>query len=193
MSGTYNTFVEAANKFSETKISVINSKQNSGAEGLLVLRAAQLIDQNLPFEEIVKQIEDLTAKSKILVSVKTLKYMVRSGRVSKVTGLVGKIMNLKPVISIDENGKGIIFDKGLSIKSSNKKIQKHIEEVVLKYGIDTYAIVHANAEDRASEYAERFEKIIGKKPAYIMDISTIVAMNAGIGTVAIAYIRGDKS
>ena len=193
MSGTYNAFVEAASKFNQTKIHVINSKQNSGAEGLLVLRAAELIDQKLPYEEIIEKIEALTSKSKILVSVKTLKYMVRSGRVSKVTGLFGKILNLKPVISIDEDGKGIIFDKGLSIKSSNKKIQKYIEEIVAKYGIETYAIVHANAEGRAREYAERFEKIIGKKPAYIMDISTIIAMNAGLGTVAISYIRGDKS
>jgi len=192
MSGTYNAFVEAANKFKETKISVINSKQNSGAEGLLVLRTAELIDQGLPFDEIVQKVEDLTAKSKILVSVKTLKYMVRSGRVSKTTGLIGKIANLKPIISIDEEGKGIIFDKGLSLKSANKKIEKHVQEISDVYGIDTYAIVHANAEDRALDYAQKFERMTGKKPAYIMDISTIVAMNAGLGTVAVAYIRGDK-
>jgi len=192
MSGTYNAFIEAANKFKETKISVINSKQNSGAEGLLVLRAAELIDQGLPFDEVVQMIEDLTAKSKILVSVKTLKYMVRSGRVSKTTGLIGKIANLKPIISIDEQGKGIIFDKGLSLKSANKKIEKHVQEMSDAYGIDTYAIVHANAEGRALDYAQKFERMTGKKPAYIMDISTIVAMNAGLGTVAIAYIRGEE-
>ena len=192
MSGTYNAFVEAASKFKDTKIHVINSKQNSGAEGLLVLRTAELIDQGLPFEEIIQKVEDLTAKSKILVSVKTLKYMVRSGRVSKTTGLIGKIANLKPIISIDENGKGIIFDKGLSLKSANQKIEKHVQETNDQYGIEIYSIVHANAEDRALEYAQRFEKITGKKPAYIMDISTIVAMSSGIGTVAVAYIRGDK-
>jgi uncharacterized protein len=146
----------------------------------------------LPFDEIVQKVEDLTAKSKILVSVKTLKYMVRSGRVSKTTGLIGKIANLKPIISIDEEGKGIIFDKGLSLKSANKKIEKHVQEISDAYGIDTYAIVHANAEDRALDYAQKFERMTGKKPAYIMDISTIVAMNSGIGTVAVAYIRGDK-
>jgi len=102
-------------------------------------------------------------------------------------------MNLKPVISIDAEGNGIIFDKSLILKSSNKKIQSHIESVMKQDGIESYAIVHANADDRALEYAKRYEKIIGKKPEYIMNISTIVAMNAGIGTVAIAYIKGDKS
>lgn len=193
MSGTYQAFVDAASKFNQTKITVINSKQNSGAEGLIVLKAAQMIDLGLKYDDIITNVEALTNQSKIYVSVKTLKYMVRAGRVSKVTGLLGKIMNLKPVISIDEEGNGIISDKSFSLKSSNKKIQEHIEQVMKQEGIDSYAIVHANADKRALEYAERFEKIIGKKPEYIMNISTIVAMNAGIGTVAIAYIKGDKS
>ena len=82
--------------------------------------------------------------------------------------------------------------KALSLKSSNKKIQKHIVDVHENYGIESYAIVHANAENRAAEYAKKYEEILGMKPLYIMNISTIVAMNAGIGTVAIAYIKGDK-
>lgn len=193
MSGTYQAFVDVATKFKNNHITVINSKQNSGAEGLIVMKAAQMIDHGLPYDQIIEKVQEIIDKSQILVSVKTLKYMVRSGRVSKVTGLIGKIMNLKPVISIDENGNGIIFEKSLSLKSSNKKIQKHIEKILETESIDTYSIVHCNALDRANEYAAKYEQIIGKKPAYIMNISTIVAMNAGIGTVAIAYIKGAKS
>ncbi|MBU1142798.1 MAG: DegV family EDD domain-containing protein [Firmicutes bacterium] len=193
MSGTYQAFSEAASKFSDAKIHVINTKQNSGAEGLLVLKTAELIKSGKSYEEVIAEVEKIKEQTKILVSVKTLKYMVRSGRVSKVTGIAGKIMNLKPVISIDSDGKGIIFDKGLSLKSSNKKIYKHVKEIQDTYGIETYAIVHANALDRANEYEELYTSLIGKKPAYVMDISTVVAMSAGIGTVAIAYIRnGDK-
>jgi uncharacterized protein len=194
MSGTFQAFKDAAMKFKDVAdIRVINSKQNSGAEGLLVMKAAQLIESGATLDDVEQKIQSLTGKSKILVSVKTLKYMVRSGRVSKVTGIIGKIMNLKPIISIDEHGQGIIFEKSLSLKSSNQKIEKHIRDIVSKHGIENFAIVHANAFDRAKQYAELYERIIGKKPDYVMDISTIVAMNAGIGTVAIAYIRGEKS
>ncbi|MDO9628518.1 MAG: DegV family protein [Acholeplasmataceae bacterium] len=193
MSGTYQAFVEAAAKFNDSKIHVINTKQNSGAEGLLVYKTAQMIEQGKSYEDVISEVEKLREQTKILVSVKTLKYMVRSGRVSKVTGIAGKIMNLKPVISIDSDGKGIIFVKGLSIKSSNKKIYNHVKEVVETYGIEDYAIVHANAPKRVKEYEDLYTQLIGKKPLYVMDISTVVAMNAGIGTVAIAYIRnGDK-
>lgn len=193
MSGTYRAFIAAAAKFAKHDIRVVDSRQNSGAEGLLVLKAAEMIAAGNKIDAIVASLERLRRQTRILVSVKTLKYMVRSGRISKVSGWVGKMLNLKPVISIDEAGNGIIFNKGLSLRSSDNKIKKHVEEIQKTYGIETYAIVHANAANRASEYARVFEEIIGKIPEYIMDISTVVAMSAGIGTVAIAYIRKDKS
>lgn len=193
MSGTYRAFVDAANKFSNKKIRVINSKQNSGAEGLLVMKAQELIQQGLPIDEIVKKMDYYIKHSKIFVSVRTLKYMVKNGRVSKVTGVIGKITNLKPVISIDENGKGIISDKGLSLKSSDKKIYNRVKEAFDRSGIEKYAIVHANGGKRVYEYVNKYTKLIGRAPDYVMDISTIVAMNAGLGTIAISYIEGDKS
>jgi DegV family protein with EDD domain len=191
MSGTNNVFTQAAAKFNrgKTKIKVIDSKRNSGAEGLIVMETANAIASGKKFSEVIKVAEEAVKKSQIYVSVKTLKYMVRSGRVSKATGLVGKIVNLKPVIGIDANGKGIISDKGLSLKSSLNKIKKHVKEAIKNGGIKKYAIVHANALDRANEYKKIFKDIIGKEPAYVMDISSIVAMSAGIGTVAIAYLE----
>ncbi len=189
MSGTYNVIHNAAKKIKEADIRVIDSMQNSGAQGLLVMKAQEMIEAGAKLDTIEQTMQSLRQKVKILVSVKTLKYMVRSGRVSKVTGIVGKIANLKPVISIDDTGEGIIFSKGLSLTSSNKKIQKHIEKIVKKSGIDRYAIVHAKAPKRAQSYEKTYTDIIGKAPLYTMDISTIVAMNAGIGTVAIAYLE----
>jgi len=189
MSGTNSVFQKAAEIIEgNKKIKIIDSKQNSGAEGLLVMMAAEEIAKGKSFEEVVETVENLKSRTKILVSVKTLKYMVRSGRVSKVTGIVGKILNLKPVISIDSEGKGIIQDKAFSLKGNTRKIRKLIERVVKEKGIERYAIVHANSISRANHYENIFTKIIGMKPNYKMDISPIVAMSAGIGTVAIAFV-----
>ena len=191
MSGTYNVFKQAAKTLenSKTKIEVIDSRQNSGAEGLLVMKAQEWIEEGKSIDEIKTMLETMRAKTRILVSVKTLKYMVRSGRLSKVTGLVGKVLNLKPVVSIDDSGEGIIFEKALSLSKATKKIKEHVLKIHQENGVERFAIVHANAQDRADEYATMFEELLGIKPAYIMDISTVVAMNAGIGTVAIAYME----
>ncbi len=189
MSGTYNVMRQATKSIENADIRVVDTKQNSGAQGLLVMRAQEMIEAGQSLDDIESAITELRSRTKILVSVKTLKYMVRSGRVSKVTGVIGKIANLKPVISIDEEGNGIIFAKGLSIKSSTKKIKKHVEKIMKDKGIERYAIVHANALDRAHQFAKEFETMIGQEPTYIMDISTIVAMSAGVGTIAIAYVE----
>lgn len=189
MSGTHNVFKQAAKTLDDSvQIEVIDSKQNSGAQGLLVMRAAEMVDEGSKFKDIVQTLNTLRDKACILVSVKTLKYMVRGGRVSKATGVIGKITNLKPVISIDNTGEGIIFAKGFSVKMSTNKIFKHLEKVNQEHGIERYAIVHAKADARVTEYIAKAKAITGMDPIYTMDISTIVAMNAGIGTVAIAYI-----
>jgi DegV family protein with EDD domain len=192
MSGTYQAFVEASKAFPNKKIHVINSKQNSGAEGLLVMKAAEMIDQGKSFDEVIHGVEALIPHSRILVSVKTLKYMIRSGRLKKAKKVVAQALNLKPIISIDDAGEGIIFDKGFNLKTADKKILNFMKKTHEESGIVDYAIVHAKADDRVVQYEKALTEMLGKKPTYIMEISTIVAMNAGIGSLAVAYIKGEK-
>jgi uncharacterized protein len=192
MSGTHSVFEKAASLFNDKKIKVFDTKQNSGAEGLMVHQTALWIKEGKSFDEVVANLENLLPKTKILVSVPTLKYMVRSGRLSKVGGIAGKIMNLKPVISIDATGTGEIFAKALSQKSSFKKIMAHIKHVHETYGIEVYNIVHAKAINDLEKYEQKLFEITGQKPLYISEISTVVAMNAGVGSIAVSYIRKDK-
>lgn len=189
-SGTNNLFLKAAEKMAKDgkRIEVIDSKQNSGAEGLLVMKAAEMIHNGTSLDEIIEEIEKLRDKTKILVSVNTLKYMVRSGRLSKVTGIVAKIINLKPVVSLDEKGAGKIEDKAFSVKSNTKKIMNIIKTSHEKDKISRYSIVHANNPVGAEEYRVKCVEILGKEPEYIMNISTIVGMSAGVGSVAVAYM-----
>lgn len=189
-SGTNSIFEKAADRFRmEGKdITVIDSKQNSGAEGLLVMKAAELIREGRDYSAIVEEINGLRDRTKILVSVNTLKYMVRSGRLKKVAGFAGSIMNLKPVVSLDEEGKGSIAAKAFSEKSNTDKILKIMKADEKNKKITRYSIVHANAEERAQELKSRCVSLLGYEPLYIMNISTIVGMSAGVGTVAVSYM-----
>lgn len=186
MSGTYNAFMQYAKDHPE--VQVFDSKQNSGAEGLVVLEAAKLVEAGKTTSEIIDQLNDFTKRTKIFVSVNTLKYMVKQGRVSKVTGIAAKIMNLKPVIGIDENGKGIIARKALSLNGNVRQIL----ELVSKGKVSQYAIVHSEAEERANKLAQKIEKMTGLKPLYTMSISPVVSMNAGLGTIAVALTYEDE-
>ena len=189
-SGTYSVFAKGAKEMAVNgkRIEVIDSRQNSGAEGLLVLKAAELIEEGRSLDEIVDAINGLRERTQILVSVNTLEYMVRSGRLSKLSGLAGKLMNLKPVISLDGAGKGIIEAKAFSTRANINKILNLIKSVKTSQGISRYAIVHADDEPRALALREKMMKIMNQEPEYIMNISTIVGMSAGQGCVAVAYL-----
>jgi len=189
-SGTNSVFQNAVSKklHEGKKIAVIDSKRNSGAEGLLVMKAAEMIAAETPFDEIVGAIERLRDRTNIFVSVNNLKYMVRSGRLSKVSGMAAMSINLKPVVSIDAEGKGSIAEKAFSEKGNEKKLFRLLEKVNAQEKISRYAIVHANNPEKAEAYRKRSVSLLGKEPEYIMNISTIVGMSAGVGTVAISYM-----
>lgn len=194
-SGTNSVFQNAVSKklHEGKKIAVIDSKRNSGAEGLLVMKAAEMIAAETPFDEIVGAIERLRDRTNIFVSVNNLKYMVRSGRLSKVSGLAAMTINLKPVVSIDAEGKGSIAEKAFSEKGNKKKLFRLLEKVNAQEQISRYAIVHANNPEKAEAYRKRSVALLGKEPEYIMNISTIVGMSAGVGTVAISYMCEEES
>ena len=194
-SGTNSVFQNAVSKklHEGKKIAVIDSKRNSGAEGLLVMKAAEMIAAETPFDEIVGAIERLRDRTNIFVSVNNLKYMVRSGRLSKVSGMAAMSINLKPVVSIDAEGKGSIAEKAFSEKGNEKKLFRLLEKVNAQEKISRYAIVHANNPEKAEAYRKRSVALLGKEPEYIMNISTIVGMSAGVGTVAISYMCEEES
>ena len=88
-------------------ISVINSRNLSGGLGLLVLRAAEAIELGFKHDQVVRMAQDWTNNIKIFVSVQDLKYMIRGGRLSAAKGLIARLLNINPIVSVDETGKVI--------------------------------------------------------------------------------------
>lgn len=191
LSGTCSSSATAAaNIAKETgkKITVIDSRTLSGSLGLLAHKMARDIEAGKDHDEIVREAEKNLIRSKILVGVKTIKYMVRGGRVSPMVGVIANILNLKPIVSMKEDGESTIFDKAFSQKGSLKNIIRHVKKYMEKNRVWEYCVLHAHNVDTALEYAREMEKVIGKKPAYTMDISPVIGLNAGVGTVAISFL-----
>jgi DegV family protein with EDD domain len=167
---------------------VIDTKQLSVSEGLIVYRIAQDIAAGKPLEEILTNAEEYVAKTEVFVDVATLKYMVRGGRVSPLKGLVAKVLNLKPIISLDKEGKAMAAGKSFSRDGNMEKIKNLMSEFAKKGKIWNYAIVHARALDRAQLYAKQLEQELGKAPAYIQEISPVIGAHNGIGVVGLGIM-----
>lgn len=190
LSGTYNAFSKAAEKFADTNknIHVIDTKQNSVAEGLIVWQAIQNLQAGKSVEDIISVANQSISQSKILVKINTLDNMIASGRLSVRAGGIAKKVGLKPIVSLDENGDGEVFKIAFNPKTALKKILKHVKSVNESKGIKHYAVTYVDDKQQGQEFAEQLTSILGKEPVYITKTSGVIANGAGVGAVAVAYI-----
>ncbi len=190
-SGTYLSSKKAADRISKEfnkPVYVFDSRNLSGALGLLVLKTALAIEDGKALEEIIGSLEKWRENVKIFVSVKDLKYMIKGGRVSKPKGFIASTLGLNPVISMDEEGKSLLFGKAFSQNASLNKIYKHLEKLKSTKSIWNYIILHAHNHQGAKEVETKMIEIAGKKPISVVDISPVIGMHAGNGAVAISVL-----
>jgi len=132
--------------------------------------------------------ENWTNHLKIFVSVKSIKYLVRGGRVSAVRGLVARLLNINPIVSIDDTGKPIVFDKSFSQRANMEKVMSYVTKISKEKTIWNYIVLHANNDDAAKWYSLKMESLTGKKPVSVVNISPIIGANAGIGAASVALM-----
>jgi DegV family protein with EDD domain len=188
LSGTNKLMASLSNDYSDDDFSVkvVDTKQNAGAQGLVVKLVSDLVNQGTPFDEIVSEAKNYANQSRILVAVKDIDVMVKSGRLTKGMGSVGKKLKMKPIVTLDE-GKGALFGVAFSDSGLNKKLLKHLESVKEKE-IIALNIVHIDNIKGANNMRDLIEKRLGLKVDYINSVSGIVAAGAGRGAVALSYV-----
>lgn len=190
LSGTYDAFrrqVEALGA-EASRVRLLDSRLNSGAQGLLVLKAARLAEQGLSLEEIAVALEGAIGRSRIFVALASFKYARRSGRIPKVVGAVGALMNLKPIVSLDAQGKGTAFSIAFSQKKLLKRIAAIVERTAREKGIESYGVVHGGNLKEAERLAAHLQALTGQPPEFIAEISSVTALHAGPGAVAAAFV-----
>ncbi|SDC49900.1 hypothetical protein SAMN05421734_11017 [Pelagirhabdus alkalitolerans] len=190
LSGTYNVFTKAAEVFNQDEqlIHVIDTKQNSVAEGLIVWQAIQNLKANKSVDEIIREANRSIDQSKILVKINTLDNMIASGRLSVRAGGIAKKVGLKPIVSLDENGEGEVFKIAFNPEKAQKKIIKHLKNIKDTKGIKHFAVTYVNDAKLGQAFAEELKTALNQEPEYITESSGVIAVGAGAGAVAVAYI-----
>lgn len=193
LSGNTDTIIRIAKELNEThknKIYVINSLQASVGEGIIVLKARELIDQNKKPQEIVDELNNFKNDVCAYFTVDQLKYLVRGGRVSKFSGVIGSILNIKPVLRVDEEGRLVSFKKVMSRKKSIAELANICCEKILN---NKYLFIgHGDCIDDANALADMVESKLGVRPT-IVDITQVICSHSGPGTLAIFFVsKGGK-
>jgi len=171
-----------------SRVAVINSRHLSVTEALIVLRVAEAVRAGRPFEAIAAEAEGWAEKTRLWVDIRTLKYMVRGGRVSPLKGFLAAALNIKPILGLDAEGKPVAMGKSFSRRQNMKKILGLIREATEGRDVWNYGLVHAQNPCRALRYADILEGILGKKAAFVSDVSPVVGVHNGIGVVGIGLM-----
>jgi hypothetical protein len=190
ISGTVSTGAQAAKSLDGAKqISVIDSRHISGSLGLIVLRAAEAVAAGKSHDEVVSEVESYIRKAQLLVSVHTLEYFVKGGRIKPMAGALGKLLNLKPIISVDAEGNPIRFGKAFSERRNVAKIVRMVARRHAESPLRCYAVVHGHDLEAGKYLAAKLEKELGFPPLFIEEIAPVLALHAGRGTTAVVSMQ----
>lgn len=188
LSGTWSASSKAAASVDKEKIRVLDSRTLCSSLGLLVLKAAEAIEEGKSSEEVVEIVERAVPRTRIFAGLSTLEYMVRGGRIRPIAGFVAGLLRLVPIITVDSQGRGTHYGKPGTERSNRKKIIAAFKELVDRRGLWKYAVVHADAREKAEHLAAELAEFAGGPPAYIMEISPVIGINSGPGSIAVSMI-----
>jgi len=184
LSGTNNMIRMIANDFKDMTIEVIDSKALSYGVGIPVLEAARELTESNDFTSVVTKAKQVVENTKAYFVVKTLEYLRKGGRIGKVEGAIGDLLQIKPVISINEEGIYYTYKKIRGRKKSIKELQDIVAEKA-KEKLLSVAVVHGNAFDEAKELLDKIKQIDNVKEAFFGQISPVMVVHTGPGLVGV--------
>ncbi len=189
LSGTYEGAIMAANMIEDFKVTVFDSKSLAYNEAVMALEAAKLAKAGKSVADIIDRLSYLRENQGLLVSVDTLKYLVKNGRLSGAAGFMGSMLKIKPMLSLTREGKIESIEKiRTRQKAINRVVEKFVDEVYTE-GMEVF-IVHANAYDTVDNVRQALSEKL-PKISTINDypLTPVVGAHAGHGALAIGWIK----
>ncbi|UNK20254.1 DegV family protein [Paenibacillus sp. N3/727] len=188
MSGSYQSALLATSLIEgEADITVWDSKSASYGYGLFVVHAAQLAAEGLPVEEILSSTEELRSKRRLYFLVDTLEYLQKGGRIGKASAVLGTLLNIKPILSIDDEGIIFSVEKVRGRKKATARMIELFQNDLA--GVTNIKVAVGTTADPASvdDFLKQLSAVFTVKETVLSDIGPVVGSHVGPGTIA-AYI-----
>ncbi|AXH98499.1 DegV family protein [Sporosarcina sp. PTS2304] len=192
LSGTYQTAVMTSDQVKEENPSlnlvIIDSKCASLGYGLLVKEAVRLRDEGSSVQEIGQHIRTMAKHMEHLFTVEDLDYLAKGGRVSKASAFIGGLLNIKPLLHV-EDGKLVPIEKHRGRKKVLRRMIEMMEERGSHLEQQTIAISHGDDLVAANEFKAMIEDVVQPKAIEIHQIGSVIGSHAGPGTLALFFLN----
>ncbi|MBC8249295.1 MAG: DegV family protein [Anaerolineales bacterium] len=187
-SGTYQSAVLAKSMLPEADIEVFDSLSISIGTGYQVLAAARAAEEGKSMGEIIQLLEGIRSRMYLYLTPATLKYLQKSGRVGKLAGSLASLLNVKPIIKV-EDGLLEAFEKVRTRGKALDRLVELTEEAVGTTEPVKLGIPHAQIPAEAEKLKERLESTFNCDEMIVVDLACSLTVHGGPGVIGIISYR----
>jgi DegV family protein with EDD domain len=189
MSGTYSTAHIAKEmvleKFKDAEIEIIDSRSNSMQLGYAAIVAARAAREGKSMPEIVKIVEDNKKRSRFLFVPDTLEYLKKGGRIGGASALIGSLLKIIPILTVEEGKTEMIMKVRTKQKAVDTMVEKVMEDIE-KFGLGEISVHHINGYEEATRLAELLKEKLDTEVG-ICNIGPVIGLHVGPGALGIVY------
>ena len=195
LSGTYQTSVIVRDTLKEEypnlKLDIVDSKAASVGQGMIVLEAARMAKEGKSKKEIINMIEFYAKHLEHIITVDNIEYLYRGGRVSKTEAFVGGLLNIKPIIDINEDGQLKPIDKVRGQKKALKKMLDIMEERGKDANLQDQiiGILHTDDWELVDTIKGKIEERFGVTEFVADNVGAAIGAHTGPGMAAIFFLN----
>ncbi len=184
---------DLAAQFPQRKVLAVDTLAASGGEGLLVWHAVQRAQAGADIEEVRDWVEQNKLHLAHWFTVDDLMFLFRGGRVSKTSAWAGTMLNIKPVMHVDDEGHLVPLEKVRGRKKSLNALVDHMEKTALA-PIDQQMvfITHGDCIEDAEYVADQVKERFGVKNVVINYVDPVIGAHAGPGTMALFFLASER-
>ncbi|QKG84665.1 DegV family protein [Kroppenstedtia pulmonis] len=187
-SGTYQSAVLAQSMVEEEfNVAVIDSKTASFAIGLIVVEVARAAKEGKSLQECIAIANQMIQEKRVFFLVDTLEYLQKGGRIGKAAALLGSLLNIKPILSIDPEGVIIPVDKVRGKRKANARILGLLKDAMPADRDLRAGILYTNNRDEAEKWADRLKEnfLLDDSDIVYAEIGPVIGTHVGPGTLAV--------
>ncbi|RED65924.1 DegV family protein [Cohnella lupini] len=186
LSGTYQSATIAKSMLDdEADVTVIDSKSASYGYGMLVVTAAEMAKAGASKEEIIAEVHRLRTELRLYFLVDTLEYLKKGGRIGKASALLGALLNIKPILSIDDEGLVFPFDKVRGQKRAMARIAEVLESDFKDRPVTLVIAVTPGYSSGLTEISELLKERLNVRNYMETEIGPVIGTHAGPGTIGL--------
>ena len=177
--------------FPDARIRLVDTLSASLGEGLLVLEAADCRDRGMTLDETADRLMAMRHRMAQVFTVEDLKYLRRTGRLSNVTALVGMMLNIKPLLKGDREGKIVTFARTRGRRQSILAMAERYDAMVSHPEEQIVGIAHADCPEDAETLASLLRAKHPPKEIMTVCYEPVTGSHVGPGTLALFFL-GDE-